>query len=228
VAACARLRPDLEQLADLVQATKAALRVVAVRILALEQEIKVADQRLGELVPKAAPRTLGLLAIGIEHAGQLLTTAGDNPSGSAVRPPSPTCCGAAPIPASSGPTRRHRLHRGGDRDANCALHLAVRRGPGQHRLRAARYAAARGAGRDRGDHGVHARGEHDVRAGGVALGLAGVLVVLWLTLRFAGVVKRVLGQPGIELVTRISGLLLTAIAVQLVADAIREFIREGV
>jgi MarC family membrane protein len=63
---------------------------------------------------------------------------------------------------------------------------------------------------------------------GVALGLAGVLIVLWLTLRFAGVVRRVLGQPGIESVTRISGLLLTAIAVQLVADAVREFIREGV
>jgi multiple antibiotic resistance protein len=40
---------------------------------------------------------------------------------------------------------------------------------------------------------------------GVALGLAGVLIVLWLTLRFAGVVRRVLGQPGIESVTRISG-----------------------
>ena len=75
----ARLRPDLEQLADPVQATKAALRAVAMRILALEQEIKVADQRLRELLPKAAPRTLGLLAIGIEHAGQLLVTAGDNP-----------------------------------------------------------------------------------------------------------------------------------------------------
>jgi multiple antibiotic resistance protein len=47
-----------------------------------------------------------------------------------------------------------------------------------------------------------------------------VLVVLWLTLRFAGVVRRVLGQPGIELVT--------AIAVQFVADAVREFVREGV
>jgi transposase len=30
-----------------------------------------------------------------------------------------------PLPASSGKTRRHRLHRGGDRDANKALHLAV-------------------------------------------------------------------------------------------------------
>jgi multiple antibiotic resistance protein len=36
---------------------------------------------------------------------------------------------------------------------------------------------------------------------GVALGLAGVLVVLWLTLRFACVVQRVLGRPGIELLT---------------------------
>ena len=34
-------------------------------------------------------------------------------------------CGVAPVPASSGKTRRHRLHRGGDRDANRALHLAV-------------------------------------------------------------------------------------------------------
>jgi multiple antibiotic resistance protein len=42
-----------------------------------------------------------------------------------------------------------------------------------------------------------------------------------------GVVRRVLEQPGIELVTPISGLLLTAIAVQLVADAAREFLREA-
>jgi multiple antibiotic resistance protein len=62
---------------------------------------------------------------------------------------------------------------------------------------------------------------------GVALGLAGVLVMLWLTLRFAGVVRRLLGQAGIELVTRISGLLLTAIAVQVVADGIHEFVRGG-
>jgi hypothetical protein len=32
-------------------------------------------------------------------------------------------CGAAPVPASSGRTRRHRLHRGGDRHANHALHV---------------------------------------------------------------------------------------------------------
>ena len=34
-------------------------------------------------------------------------------------------CGAAPLPASSGRTHRHRLNRGGDRQANCALHRIV-------------------------------------------------------------------------------------------------------
>jgi transposase len=52
VAACARLRPDPTQLADPAQATNAALRAVAVHILAFEQEIKLAHQRLGELVPR--------------------------------------------------------------------------------------------------------------------------------------------------------------------------------
>jgi transposase len=32
-------------------------------------------------------------------------------------------CGAAPIPAASGQTTRHRLNRGGERQANCALYL---------------------------------------------------------------------------------------------------------
>ena len=34
-------------------------------------------------------------------------------------------CGAAPLPASSGRTTRHRLNRGGDRQANAALHRVV-------------------------------------------------------------------------------------------------------
>jgi hypothetical protein len=34
-------------------------------------------------------------------------------------------CGVAPLPASSGQTRRHRLNRGGDRAVNSALHMAV-------------------------------------------------------------------------------------------------------
>jgi multiple antibiotic resistance protein len=61
----------------------------------------------------------------------------------------------------------------------------------------------------------------------VALGLAAVLLVLWSALRFADLLLRLLRAPGIELVTRVSGLLLSAIAVQLVADAVAELVRAG-
>ena len=59
--------------------------------------------------------------VGCEIA-QLLTTAGDNPDRLRSEAALAHLCGAAPIPASSGRTRRHRLHRGGDRDANHALY----------------------------------------------------------------------------------------------------------
>ena len=78
-AACARLRPEETALADPVDATKAALRVVACRIHQLDEEIGVADQRLATLVGRAAPRLLKLHAIGVDHAGQLLTTTGQRP-----------------------------------------------------------------------------------------------------------------------------------------------------
>jgi transposase len=125
VAVCARLRPDQTALADPAHATKAALVVVAQRIQLLEAEITLADQRLATLVGRAAPRLLQLLAIGNDHAGQLLTTAGQHPERLRGEAAFAHLCGVAPIPASSGKTRRHRLHRGGDRDANKALHLAV-------------------------------------------------------------------------------------------------------
>lgn len=125
VATCAQLCPDETALAEPVQGVKAALRAVAQRVQQLDQEISRADQRLATLVGRAAPRLLKLHAIGVDHAGQLLTTAGDNPERLRGEAAFAHLCGTAPIPASSGTTHRHRLHRGGDRDANRALHLAV-------------------------------------------------------------------------------------------------------
>jgi len=58
----------------------------------------------------------------------------------------------------------------------------------------------------------------------VAAGIVAVHLVLWLTLRFSVVLRRVLRDSGILLVTRIAGLLLSAIAVQLIADSVRAFI----
>lgn len=61
----------------------------------------------------------------------------------------------------------------------------------------------------------------------IALGVIAVHITLWLSMRFANVIHRVLKDSGTTLVTRIAGLLLAAIAVQLVADAIRAFIVNG-
>jgi multiple antibiotic resistance protein len=58
----------------------------------------------------------------------------------------------------------------------------------------------------------------------VGTGIVGVVGVLYLTMRFAGVLHRLLRDSGVTLVTRIAGLLLSAIAVQLVADAVRAFV----
>jgi MarC family membrane protein len=60
----------------------------------------------------------------------------------------------------------------------------------------------------------------------VAVGLGVVLVhlALWLSMRFSFPILRLLREGGVVLVSRISGLLLSAIAVQLVADAVRAFI----
>ncbi len=65
--------------------------------------------------------------------------------------------------------------------------------------------------------------------GGVAFGAAIVAVVgaLWLAMRFSGVILKVLRDSGVELLTRIAGLLLSAIAVQLIVGAVRTMIRMG-
>ena len=59
----------------------------------------------------------------------------------------------------------------------------------------------------------------------VGLGIAVTLASLYLAMRFAGVVQRALGENGVELVTRIAGLLLSAIAVQMIADAVHAFVK---
>lgn len=57
----------------------------------------------------------------------------------------------------------------------------------------------------------------------VSGGFVVVCVCLWIAMRFAGLIQRVLGETGVLLVTRIAGLLLAAIAVQLMADAVTAF-----
>ena len=58
----------------------------------------------------------------------------------------------------------------------------------------------------------------------VALGIVAVHASLWAAMRFSLPILKVIRESGVLLVTRIAGLLLSAIAVQLVADAVRAFI----
>jgi multiple antibiotic resistance protein len=57
----------------------------------------------------------------------------------------------------------------------------------------------------------------------LALAILAVTVVVWLAMRFSTVIHRILTDNGVELLTRIAGLLLSAIAVQLVATAVLAF-----
>nr|WP_236783116.1 transposase [Arthrobacter sp. QXT-31] len=60
--------------------------------------------------------------VGTDVASQLLVTVGDNPERITSEAKFAALAGVAPIPASSGRTTRHRLSRGGDRQANKAIH----------------------------------------------------------------------------------------------------------
>jgi transposase len=126
LARCARLRiEDTTVLTDPNLALKTALRRLAKRIRALDTEIAAVDADLNTLVATVAPRTIELFGVGTDVAGQLLVTAGDNPDRLRSDAAFARLCGVAPIPASSGRTDRHRLHRGGDRQANRALYMAT-------------------------------------------------------------------------------------------------------
>ena len=122
--ACLRLRPT-GTLTDPLTATRTALRRLARRIRDLDTEIAQADHELDRLVTATAPTTVALHCVGTHTTAQLLITAGDNPDRIRSDPAFARLTGTAPIPASSGRTDRHRLHRGGDRQANKALHQIV-------------------------------------------------------------------------------------------------------
>ena len=61
----------------------------------------------------------------------------------------------------------------------------------------------------------------------LAAGIVAVHIVLWLFLRYSVLIIRVIKDSGVTLITRIAGLLLSAIAVQLVADAVTAFVKEA-
>lgn len=125
VGTCAGLRPDRARIDDPAQAAKVALRSLARTHQSLSEEIEDLEDLIGPLVEAINPTLTRLNGVGPDTAGQLLVTAGANPERIRSEAAFAMLCGVAPIPASSGQTRRYRLNRGGDRQANAALYRVV-------------------------------------------------------------------------------------------------------
>jgi transposase len=120
VALAAGFRPG--RTTDPTEATKAAMRFVARRYKELSAEIAGLDKAMEELVEEAAPEGFtDKQGVGTQVASTLLSSIGDNPARLRSDSSFAALCGASPVDASSGKQVRHRLNRGGDRQANSAL-----------------------------------------------------------------------------------------------------------
>jgi transposase len=102
-------------------AVRVALRELGRRVEFLDAQIGRLDDLIVPLVTVRAPGLLSLYGVGPDTAALLLVAAGDRPERLRSEAAWAHMCAVAPIPASSGKTRRHRLNRGGNREANHAL-----------------------------------------------------------------------------------------------------------
>jgi transposase len=106
-------------------AAKHSLRALARRWRDLHEEITGHEALLEQLVRDTAPQLVEAFGIGADTAAEVLIVAGDNPERVRSESAWAKLCGVAPIPASSGMTTRHRLNRGGRRQANAAIYRTV-------------------------------------------------------------------------------------------------------
>ena len=108
--------------------TLITIRALGQRVQYLREETKRLNRLLRPLIRDTAPGLLDVFGVGFDTAAKLLVAAGDNPERIRNEAAFAHLCGVAPIPASSGKTIRHRLNRGGNRQANSALyHIVITR-----------------------------------------------------------------------------------------------------
>jgi transposase len=119
VGVCAGFRPG--QAAGTSETTRLALRCLARRHRALTAEVEELDQAIAALCVQANPALLAARGVGPDTASALLVAAGDNPDRMRTEGSFAALCGVSPVEASSGKITRHRLNRGGNREANGAL-----------------------------------------------------------------------------------------------------------
>jgi transposase len=123
VAAAERWRPGTAMTVD--ASAKRAIATVARRWRFLDDEARELSRHLKVILDDIAAELLAVHGVGYETAAQLLITAGDNPERLGHEKSFAALCGSSPIQASSGKIHRHRLNRGGDRQANSALWTIV-------------------------------------------------------------------------------------------------------
>jgi transposase len=123
IARCASLRPDRHKQHEL-RGTLIALHSLAVRTQALTREERELEREITGLVAKLAPQLLQEPGVGPISGAQLIVSWSHQ---GRIRNEAAFArlAGAAPVPASSGQTIRHRLDRGGDRQLNRALQTIV-------------------------------------------------------------------------------------------------------
>jgi transposase len=118
-AGIAALRPRPGHAAE--YAVRIALRELGRRMEFPGAQIERLADLIVPLVTVRAPRLLSLYCVGPDTAALLLIAAGDRPERLHSEAAWARMCAVAPVPASSGKTRRHRLNRGGNREAGHAL-----------------------------------------------------------------------------------------------------------
>jgi transposase len=122
---CARFSDAGGREESVLQATRITLGLLAHRIGQLSEQIRDVDARLARLVECHAPQWLDVVGIGPDTAVTLLITVGDNPERLDSEASFAALCGVSPVERSSGRRQFRRLNRGGDRQANAALHGIV-------------------------------------------------------------------------------------------------------
>jgi len=121
---CAGFRPG--SMDSPTASAKHTLRALARRWLTLNEEIGDHDGHLEKLTADTSPTLRDGFGIGADTAAEMLIIFGDNPDRIRSEAAFAKLCGACPIPASSGMTTgRHRLYRGGHRQANAALYRST-------------------------------------------------------------------------------------------------------
>jgi transposase len=121
---CAGFRPGA--LDSPTAAAKHTVRALARRWLTLSDEIADHDGHLDQLTADQSPTLRDGFGVGVDTAAEMLIIFGDDPDRIRSEAAFAKLCGACPIPASSGMTTgRHRLYRGGHRQANAALYRST-------------------------------------------------------------------------------------------------------